>query len=157
MKIGIKEIGKELTIVDDNTKYRSDLVKKYIKCDKAEFVPIGKTGLSIAVDEAGLPKELPSNFLISTNSPHWPIQKMVGTVVFTRIKEIDYSGEIYDYEVTDLTARDIELINNMISRALQQELERKFEDYSYGSVTPVIERFNSIEQLQEYLEGKFKR
>lgn len=155
MRIAIKEVGKDLKIIDDSTVYRSECVCKHIKTDKAEFVRLGdiKGLFTLAVDENGLPKDLPTNFLIETNSEYWPIQKMVGTVVFTRIKEVDYYGEIYDYEVDDLTDEDIEYINRMIGAAEQERLQIKFSDYSYGSITPVVKEFKNGEDLFDYLMG----
>lgn len=112
MKIAIKEVGKELSFAEVSDKYRLACVKKYTgRSDPAEFVSLSLDGrLTLAVNENGLPLHLPTNFLMAMNNPHFPVQKMVGTVVFTRIKPVETDEEIWDYELTDLTDEDIKKI-----------------------------------------------
>ena len=86
------------------------------------------------MNEDGLAMELPVNFLLSTTSAHFPIQKMVGTVVFIRTKPVNGWGEIYDYEVDDLTDEDIARIEHILSSLIQSRLRRQFRDYGKGAM-----------------------
>lgn len=77
MKIAVKEVGKELQIVETSQKYRTDCAKEYTgKEDRAEYVKLNNNGtLVIAVNENGLLHEMPTNFLLATTNPKYPIQK----------------------------------------------------------------------------------
>lgn len=137
MKILVKEVGKDIQIIDTQEKYRGACVKKYTgKEYGAEFVPLNKEGtLCIGVNEDGLPLDLPTNFLLRMNSPYWPIQKMVGTVVFIRTKYVNpWKEEIWDFEVEDLTEEDMELIEKILSSEYQDILNKCFDDYGKGSI-----------------------
>lgn len=134
MRIAVKEVGKDLVILDTKQKYITNCAKDYIGQDEyPERVHLGPQ-LGIYVNEDGLRKELPVNFLLETTSPYWPIQKMVGTVVFVRTKPVDPWKEIYDYEVDDLTNWDIERIRHLISEDTQTRLNSRFEDYGKGAM-----------------------
>lgn len=135
MKIAIKEVGKKLQVIETNIKYRYECCKQFTgKSDPVEFIKLNKDGtFSLGVNENGLPLELPVNFLIGTNNPYYPIQKIVGTVVFVRCKYVDVlKKEIWDYEVEDLTEEDINYIEEMLNEKYQKELEKRFEDYGKG-------------------------
>ena len=54
---------------------------------------------------------------------------MVGTVVFIHTKPVTESGEIWDYEVGELTEEDCEIINGLLDEKLQKKLNKQFEDY----------------------------
>lgn len=132
MRIAVKEVGKDLMILDTNQKYITNCAKDYIgQNEYPERVHLGNN-LNICINEEGLRLELPVNFLLETTSIYWPIQKMVGTVVFIRTKPINTSGEIYDYEVDDLTDEDIEHIRFLISEETQSKLNSRFVDYGVG-------------------------
>lgn len=137
MKIAVKEVNKPLKILETTKIYRSDAAREHIGQDSAiQYVQISpKDTLCMCVDEDGLPKELSVNFLFPTSSPHFPIQKAVGTVVFTRHKWVNvFEEEIWDYEVTDLTDDDIEHIKIMLDEAYQIDLNKKFKDYGKGCI-----------------------
>ena len=145
MIIAVKEVGKELQLVDTDEKYRGACVKKYTGMDYfVEYVPLKEDGtLNIGVNEDGLRLELPTNFLVSMNNPHWPIQKMVGTVVFVRHKLINpYEKVIWDFEVESLTDDDIKLIRRLVSDDVQEWLKSQFVDYGRGYA--IIEPFERI-------------
>lgn len=136
-KIARKKVGMQLELLNVNDKYRIDCSKKVLgldlQKDYVEFVPLERTcSLFIGVDESGLQKDLSTNFLLSMNNPHFPIQKMVGDVVFVRIKQPESPGEIYDYEIVDLTSNDIILINKILDIHYQGYLKSKFQDYGRG-------------------------
>ena len=135
MKIAVKRVGKPLEIVETNQKYRTNAVREYIKVDEhktCEYVCLNSEyTFSLGVNEVGLMLELPTNFLIHTSNPYFPIQKMVGTVVFVRtlpLTELDP----YDYEVADLTNDDLNYINSLLSKDYQLKLEEEFDDYGKG-------------------------
>ena len=135
MRIAVKEVGKELKIVETEQKYRSASTRRYIGVGTiTEFVPLNKEcTLCIGVNEDGLRLDLPTNFLLQMNSPYWPIQKMVGTVVFVRHKDVNpYEKEIWDFEVEDLRDSDLKLIEKILSDENQDMLKKNFKDYGKG-------------------------
>lgn len=137
MRIAIKEVGKELVITDTKQKYRSDCVREFVGQDSTvEFVKMNEDGtFALGVNEDGLAMELPTNFLLGTLNPYFPIQKMVGTVVFVRCKYANpYVEEIWDYEVEDLTEDDLECINLILSGEYQKGLAERFKDYGKGAM-----------------------
>lgn len=104
-----------------------------------------KTGsLFCLVDEEGLPKKLPINFLMETNLSNFPIQKMVGTVVFMRVKPLGYDP--YDYEIDTLTPKDVEQIRFTLDFKYQTKLKERFVDYGKG--------FVNIEEIDEHMLKK---
>ena len=136
MKIAVKEVGKELQIIETSEKYRSDCVRAFIGADATPgFVILNKDNtLSFGVNEDGLPLELPLNFLIETNNPHYPIQKIVGTAVFVRCKYANpWVEEIWDFEVEDLKDEDLVIIKRMLDIKYQNVLAKRFEDYGTGT------------------------
>lgn len=146
MKIAVKEVGKELQVIETNEKYRGNCVKQFTgKDDPAEFVRLNEDGsFCIGVNENGLPLQLPLNFLIETTSYHYPIQKMVGTVVFVRCKNADPCiEEIWDYEVEDLREDDIRHIEKILQEQNQKRLFEQFKDYGKGCVfyEPIMDDF----------------
>lgn len=85
------------------------------------------------VDEDGLSKRLPRNFLLSTENGYFPVQKIVGTAVFVKSKFADiFNDLIYDYEVDDLDESYQQAIRSILSDDVQQMLDKKFEDYGSG-------------------------
>ena len=157
MRIAVKEVGKPLQIIETSEQYRMDCVKEFIP-DFKQFVWLNSDNtLSLGVDESGLMKKLPVNFLLSMSNAYFPIQKMVGTVVFVRTKPLDTTGTIYDlseeeildallngkplpelkeiedYEVDDLSEADLQFIHNILSEEYQKVLKEKFVDYGRGS------------------------
>jgi len=78
MKIAVKEVGKPLQLVTSEERYRTDCARKVLKDDTTvQFVRLNEKGtLFMGIDEDGLGRNLPLNFLISMCSPINPIQKM---------------------------------------------------------------------------------
>ena len=131
-KIAVKEVGKPLRIIETNKKYRGECVKDFIgQHELAEFVILHENDtLTLGVNESGLLLGLPTNFLLPMSDSCYPIQKMVGNVVFTRYKYVDiYAEEIWDYEITDLTNKDLIFIDRLVSEEYQSELMKTFKDY----------------------------
>lgn len=133
MKVAVKKVNMPLEIVDIEVKYRRDCAKNIIEnCTGAEFVRLNHLGtLSVGIDEDGLAKELPTNFLLEVSSRSYPIQKLVGTAVFVRTKFSRKCSE-YDYELEDITNDDFDMINCILAEEYQKGLQARFKDYEYG-------------------------
>lgn len=105
MKIIVKKPNEKAKVISTDITYVGDL-KKLIDCKfYPESVGIVTTGVICAVDEDGYPNKKEFNAFIPTLSLNFPIQRMVGTMVFYRRKPVDFIGEIYDYEVDSLKER----------------------------------------------------
>jgi len=141
LKIGVKKVGKDIEYIETSQKYRTDCCKEYTgKDDFVEYVRLVADGtFCIGVNEMGLPKEMATNFLLETTSPHFPIQKMVGTVVFVRTKPVNPFKEIWDYEVDDLNEADIQRIEKLLDKSYQEKLKDAYLDYGKGHmiITPI--------------------
>ena len=115
MKVIRKCVGKALEIVETAE-------GRFMKCSKSFFdkdvtterVYLQGYEFILVVDEEGLLKQLPVNFLMDFYNPVYPVQAIVGDVVFIRNKPIEYEGEIDDWEVTDVTDEDINRIRNLL-------------------------------------------
>lgn len=144
-RIVVKDVDKEYQIIEVKDKYITQCAKKFIDNQHPERVIIDQDedgDLNLCVDEDGLPKELPVNFLLKCNGP-WPVQKMVGTAVFIKTKPVNPYEEIWDYEVTDLTDKDMQIIRHILSEEYQDDCRIHFRDYGKGEV--VITSFDNIE------------
>lgn len=129
MRIAIKEVGKELQIVETSQIYRTDCVKEFIgAANYPEFVRLNDNAtLNLGVHECGLMLNLPVNFYLACNNPFFPVQTMVGTAVFVRTKWVNVlEEEIWDYEVEDLTDEDILIINDLLDKSTQLMLEDQY-------------------------------
>ena len=140
MKVFVKEVGKKGEIKDSESNVRGEVCKQYMPDAFIEFVKLRDevsepSALVMMVDEDGLSKDLETNFLLSFNSPINPIQKIVGTVIIMSLKRPseEEEGELDDYEVLDLTDKDIEMINGILSEKYQQPLKAQFKDYDWSS------------------------
>lgn len=124
MKIMVKEVGKDLEVVDTKEKYFGNCVRSYLGKDiTVERVYLDGMEFIMGVDEDGLFKQLPLNFLMSMQNPIYPVQYIVGTVVFARCKPCNpYEEEIWDFEVTDVTEEDIKQVEGYLSDYYQSAL-----------------------------------
>ena len=87
------------------------------------------------VDEDGLMKKLPRNFLMATGGRFFSIQKIVGTAIFARSNFADvFNEEIYDYEIRDLDADHQKVVDLILSDSVQKALNMMFEDYDSGCI-----------------------
>jgi len=131
MKVVVKEPKKNIKVVDINQKYRTDCVKEIIGQNYSiQFVCIEidtQHILALGVIEDGLMRNLEPNMFISTTSPVFPVQILVGPVVFVKAKyENAFIKEIWDYEVEDITEEDLELIKQMVDPKVQAILYMKY-------------------------------
>lgn len=127
MKVMVKKVGCPLEVVETNEKYFGDCVRSFLGENiTVERVYMGGENpfeFIMGVDEDGLPKQLPLNFLMEMNNPHYPVQLIVGTVVFVRCKPCNpYEEEIWDYEVADITDSDKERVEKWLDREYQSRL-----------------------------------
>ena len=135
--IVIKRVNESKEVLNIEKRYVGDL-KEYVNADfYPESVELSSKGLFCCVDEDGYPKNLDFNIFIPTLNPNYPIQRLVGNVVFYRLKPVNYSGEIYDYEIGDLTEKDYEIINKILSENEQKRYEKMF-NAMYNSVDDYI-------------------
>lgn len=142
--IVIKKVKENKEVISTDKRYVGDL-KEYLNADfYPESVELSSKGLFCCVDEDGYPKNLDFNIFIPTLSPDFPIQRLVGNVVFYRVKPVNYSGEIYDYEIGELTEKDLEIINKILSEDEQKRYNKMF-NVMYNSVDnylkPIIRCF----------------
>lgn len=133
MKIMVKEVGKDLAVVDTKEKYFDDCVRSYLGKDiTVERVYLDGMEFIMGVDEDGLMKQLPLNFLMSMQNPVYPVQYIVGTVVFARCKPCNpYEEEIWDFEVADVTEEDIKQIEGYLSDYYQSALRLAVQKAMY--------------------------
>ena len=135
MKVLLKKVGCPLEMVDTNKKYFADCIRSFLGKDiTVERVYMGERfgganqfEFIMGVDEDGLPKQLPFNFFMKFNNPRYPIQTIVGDVVFVRCKPCNpYEEEIWDYEVTDVTDSDKEKIEAILFPLEQRNMAVEF-------------------------------
>lgn len=135
MKVLLKKVGCPLEVIDTAKKYFGDCVRSFLgEGITVERVYMGEAfgganrfEFIMGVDEDGLPKQLPLNFFMPFNNPHYPVQTIVGDVVFVRCKPCDpYEEEIWDYEVTDVTQNDKKEIEKFLDPVVQRKLGMEF-------------------------------
>lgn len=133
MKVMVKEVGKPLAVVDTEEKYFGDFARSYLGKDiTVERVYLDGMEFIMGVDEDGLVKQLPLNFLMSMQNPIYPVQYIVGTVVFARCKPCNpYEEEIWDFEVTDVTEEDIKRIEGYLNDYYQSALRLAVQKAMY--------------------------
>lgn len=74
MKVMVKEVGKPLAVVDTKEKYFGDFARSYLGKDiTVERVYLDGMEFIMGVDEDGLVKQLPLNFLMSMQNPIYPV------------------------------------------------------------------------------------
>lgn len=120
-----------LSIINTKRKYRGD-IKELINAERIEIVWLDDSGLCLLVDEDGYGKDLPHSFFLSFVNSAYPVQTIIGNVVFARLKPLDYSnGDPWDYELDSLTDSDIQTIKQILSDDLQTKYRSMFESL-YG-------------------------
>ena len=132
----VKEPGKPAEVRTTDALYLCDLKDLFPGGSgiTMERVPLNREHiLWMLVDEDGLAKDLPLNFLMPMDNAYFPIQKIVGTAVFVRTKFADvWREEIYDYEVGNLPEHQIEQIQKIFSDEVQTQLRSNFIDCGKG-------------------------
>ncbi len=130
VRIAVKEPNKDVKIVEVKKGYRSKTLKPFIPSTdySLQYVVCGDDALlTMGVDEDGLLKNLETNFYIESN--HFACEKIVGSVVFSRVEYVNvFEQEVYDYVLDDLTDEDIKYINMMLDEDYQKDLKKLFEE-----------------------------
>lgn len=115
-KIMVKEPGRKARIINFDGKYR-DEVRKFIGKDATlESVGIKRESescLEMMVDEDGKIIGLEPNFFLPLRG--WGVDTIVGPVVFLRRNNPSFEEEIWDFELEDLTEKDIALLQYVLS------------------------------------------
>jgi len=133
MKMILKRVGKPFEIVETEKQYRTEAVREFLpdaETQQRVYLENGMT-FTMIVDEDGLCKDLPINFLMEMASTVYPVQLITGDVVFVRTKYANpYDEELWDYEVEDVTAADIEKVKGFLDNGLQETLIKKYVIWS---------------------------
>ena len=134
MKIIKKSVGEPLKIVDTDKQYLMDCAREHFeKGVTLERVYLDGFQFILVVDEDGLCKQLPLNFFMDCAGSAFPVQAIVGDVLFVRTKPCNpYEEELWDFEVTDVTDEDIERIQKSLDAEFQYQLYLKFRGM-YGA------------------------
>ena len=128
MKVLRKRVGHPLEVVETKERYFMNCAKSFFKLGVwTERVYLQGAEFILVVDEDGLRKRLPVNFYMPFKGSPYPVQKIVGDVVFIRNKKVDYDGEIPDWEVTDIAEADIDWVARLLDPAAQEMLSITFE------------------------------
>lgn len=158
-KVAVKYPGKPLEIVEIESQYRTDVKSLITKDDDTilQFVIMKQTGdrvFCFACDEEGLYKDLPLNFEMLTQSGNTSfLSRVVGTVVFLVYELEDvYNQEIYDFEIRDITDKDIELAEHLLNEKTQKQAKAlaKMDPHIHDKAEFV---FQPIDNLEEFLKG----
>lgn len=135
MKMILKRVGEPPQIVKTDKKYQTEAVREFLPdadIQERVYLESGMT-FTMVVDEDGLAKELPLNFLMEMANTAYPVQLIAGDVVFVRTKYANaYNEGLWDYEVEDVTAADVEKVKGFLDSSLQEKLIRKFVIWSKG-------------------------
>ena len=129
MKLLRKCVGKPVEVVETAEKYFMDCVRRFF----GKNVFTGRVYLEgmefiMVVDEEAPLKRLPVNFYMAFNEGSASVQQIWGDVLFVRNKYADIWGkEIWDFEVLDVTDRDIEGIEALCDPVIQHKLKEMFE------------------------------
>ena len=90
MKAIKKEVNNPCEVIDIDCRYVCDVIKAVPELGYIERVPMENNILLLA-DEEGHIKGLPHNFFLSfPNSKHFPVQDIIGTVVFIKTKPLPH-------------------------------------------------------------------
>lgn len=124
MKAIIKRPGEAPEFIDfNNFKH----IKELIGCDIAERVNLCKVdalNLVMYVDEEGLLNDSKFNFTIKTYSEHFPVQNIMGTVIFC-VDRIIGGNEIY-YDAPQLV---MDIVCSIIEQSEKEPVVYKSNFY----------------------------
>lgn len=128
MKILVKKVDSPLEVAETDKKYFGDCARSFIgEGETIERVYLDGFQFIMGVNENGLPQQLPINFLMEFDNPAFPIQTIVGDVIFVRCQPCNpFEEEIWDFEVTDVTDEDLKRIERMLDPREQYRLMRMY-------------------------------
>lgn len=124
MKLLMKKPGGELVFAETDEKYLMDCARNFFeKNTNMQRIAMQGTDIVMIIDEDGLNKQLPFNFFMEFSSRYEPIQDIVGTALFIRTLPANpLEEDIWDYEVTDVTAEDVKYVAKLLSPEYQYKL-----------------------------------
>lgn len=153
-KIVVKKPNEKPEVIETDKVYRYEL-KECIGTNYLPELSLLNTGdennrIFIAADEEGFLRGLALNFFAKMNSTAFPVQMLVGTIVFTKIKPVNvFEEEIEDYEIETLSDEDIEKIFAILSEENQATYKAEFAK-RYNNMNqylrPVITKFHFDEE-----------
>lgn len=124
--VAVKHPGKDLEVSCYKKEYlRLSEFKDYVKDfpNACEMVPMSKDGLVMLTDEAALLKNLPLNLYVEVRHGVTPIQKICGTVIFTRLgRRIDGN----DFLLNTMSDDDLKTVLHVTDEDYQRELDKKY-------------------------------
>lgn len=128
-----------MEILETNAKYFQECAKAYLGDETyIESCYIDGTQFMMAVDEDGICKNLPHNFYMRFTNDDFPVQKIVGDALFIRCKPARSWGEIYDYEVGNITKSDIAWVRDILDEDRQKQFRIDFmETYKNRAYAPI--------------------
>lgn len=124
--VAVKHPGKDLEVSCYTKEWlRLSEFRSYVKNfpDAYEMVPMSKDGLVMLTDEAALLKNLPLNLYVEVRHGVTSIQKICGTVIFTRLgRRIDGN----DFLLNTMSDNDLKVVLHVTDEDYQKELDRKY-------------------------------
>lgn len=126
--VAVKHPGKDLEVSCYTKEWlRLSEFRSYVKGfpDACEMVPMSKDGLVMLTDEAALLRDLPLNLYVEVRHGVTPIQKICGTVIFTRLgRRIDGN----DFLLNTMSDDDLKTVLHLVDEDYQKELNRKYRE-----------------------------
>lgn len=132
-KIIVKKPGEDPCVMDFPGKFRGELGSLIGEQVTVEYLTLGAdesagSAICMLMDEDGKLKKLPANFYIPLGDPLGSsgTDLLVGTIVFARYALVDLEEEAYDYELVDVTEKDVLALHSFLSKRVQQRIEKVF-------------------------------
>lgn len=126
--VAVKHPGKDLEVSCYKKEYlRLSEFKDYVKDfpDACEMVPLSRDGLLMLTDESALLKDLPLNMYVEVRHGITPIQKICGTVIFTRLgRRIEGN----DFLLNTMSDDDLKTVLHLVDEDYQKGLNRKYRE-----------------------------
>ena len=129
MKIGVKQPGKKLKLIECSCQYRGDGITSILgqNIDQCPVWLDSEHTLAFVCDGYAPYRKTATNFFIEVPNPFAPVQNIMGDVVFVRTKPCDPTvEEIWDYEIVDLQETDIRFIEYLLSDGKQVSLAMEY-------------------------------
>lgn len=131
MKYILKKVGEAPQIMQTDEKYTSNIWQRLYDSYYERIWLDSQRTLHMIVDEEGLLKKLPTNFLIEMNNPFSPVQRIVGDIIVARNKPLPFGG--YDYETDDITEEDMKILENILNSKYQAKLLPRIQSDNGGT------------------------
>lgn len=124
--VAVKHPGKDLEVSCYKKEYlRLSEFKDYVKDfpNACEMVPLSRNGLLMLTDESALLKDLPLNMYVEVRHGITPIQKICGTVIFTRLgRRIEGN----DFLLNTMSDDDLKTVLHITDEDYQKQLDHRY-------------------------------